>query len=122
MLLATNQLEHKGDRNREEKKGEGEKSRKLDGTKREKGNQKNSMVLNTVKAQQEEEMPSLKLKVYPDMPFYKKGWSKGMYCKKIKNKNVSHFPTHQPKLQRGGLRRSTSASGTGVPAAACNVE
>ncbi len=40
LLQATNQLEHKGDRNREEKKGEGEKSRKLDGTKRRKGNQK----------------------------------------------------------------------------------
>jgi hypothetical protein len=83
LLQATNQLEHKGDRNREEKKGEGEKSRKLDGTKRKKGNQKNSMVLTTVKAQQEEEMPSLKLKVYSDMPFYEKGWGKGMYCKKI---------------------------------------
>jgi hypothetical protein len=41
-----------------------------------------------MKAQQEEEMPSLKLKVYSDMPFYGKGWGKGMYCKKIKNKNV----------------------------------
>jgi hypothetical protein len=41
-----------------------------------------------VKVQEEEEMPSLKLKVYPDMPFYEKGCSKGMYCKKIKNKNV----------------------------------
>jgi hypothetical protein len=83
LLQATNQLKHKGDRNREEKKGEEEKSRKLDGTKRKKGNQKNSMVLTTVKAQQEEEMPSLKLKVYSDMPSYEKGWAKGMYCKKI---------------------------------------
>jgi hypothetical protein len=46
------------------------------------------MVLTTVKAQQEEEMPSLKLKVYPNMPFYVKGLGKGMYCKNFKNKNV----------------------------------
>ncbi len=46
LLQATNQLEHKGDRNREGKKGEGEKSRNLDGTKRKKANQKNSTTVN----------------------------------------------------------------------------
>jgi hypothetical protein len=88
LLQATNQLEHKGDRNREEKKEREKKVESLTEQKGKKGNLKNSMVLTTVKAQQEEEMPSLKLKVYSDMPFYDKGWGKGMYCKKFKNKHV----------------------------------